>query len=139
MSFFVSVRSRELWSYKGQSSTSGNLSFRLEDNPFFTEYHIVVSCSNFDGEFAIGNITFNHISSDQSFFFDYILYHSSNFYKFEIWILPIGLYDINWKHNNGTPLYRFNGISFLYPYDNSLVIASLVGLVIVITILIQKK
>ncbi|MFX0075756.1 MAG: hypothetical protein ACFE96_09955 [Candidatus Hermodarchaeota archaeon] len=148
--FLISVQSREVWRFEGVGSgTSGELAFNLPWNPFYSEYLIEAS-EDFTQIYSVkeGSVRFYHISSNQSFFFEYSLFESgyySTSSERRTWRLLPGWYTIIWTNNDSTPCYTLLGMSFLYPMDEMYLFLS--GSVVVImslalinpTIKISKK
>ena len=140
--FLFSFQSRAIWKFSGVWSGSspwgGELTFNVPPNPLLSNKYVIEVSATFvyTGGHEGGNITFFHLASNQSFFFEYSLGDGQFIgteYESKIWILPSGIYNITWHHSDMNPHYKLIAASFLYPVDEIVVMVS--GLVCLIAVI----
>jgi hypothetical protein len=131
--FLFSFQSRVIWRYSGEWSGSspwgGELTFNVPPNPLFSNEYAIQASGTFVyvGGYEAGNITFFHLASNQSFFFEYSLgdgLYIGTESEEQIWILPSGMYNITWSNSDQHPHYKLIAASFLYPLDELVVMVS---------------
>lgn len=122
--FLFSVQSKVIWRFDGELSGSspwgGELNFNVPPNPLVSNKHVIEVSQYFSviGDREIGNVTFLHLSSNLSFFFEYFFGQGSykgTEYVSEIWFLPPGMYNITWNNDDSRPHYKLFAVSFFYP------------------------
>lgn len=131
--FLFSVQSKVIWRFDGVSSGSspwgGELTFNVPSNSLASNKYVIKVSESFSfiGQFERGNITFLHLASSQSFFFEYYLGESSlkgTESESETWILPSGMYNITWNNDDSSPHYKLIAASFFYPLDEIVILVS---------------
>ncbi|TKJ20714.1 MAG: hypothetical protein CEE42_14590 [Promethearchaeota archaeon Loki_b31] len=131
--FLFSVQSRLIWRFdgvwSGSSPWGGELTFNVPPKPLFSNRYIIHISDTFVtvGEYEEGNITFFHLASNQSFFFEYFLGEGpfiGTESEEQIWNLHSGMYNITWSNSDSHPHYKLIAASFLYPLDELVVMVS---------------
>ena len=127
------VQSRVVWNfdtdtYSGSPPWGGELTLNLPSNPLYSRYAIkITGYFYYSGEYVRGNLTFFHLASNQSFFFEYYLrdaYFIGEKSAEKFWFLPSGMYNITWTNSDRFPDYDLIGTSFFYPQDPIVIMIS---------------
>lgn len=131
--FLFSVQSKVIWRFDGVFSGSspwgGEFNLHVPPNPLASNKYVIKVSESFAyvGQYEQGNITFIHLASLQSFFFEYSL-GDGPFIGTEsesvMWILPSGMYNVIWNNGDAHPHYKLIAVSFFYPVDQIVILIS---------------
>jgi hypothetical protein len=113
----------------------GSDTLHIPRNPLGLNQYIikVIAHQPENSLYWIGNITFTHQETAETYFFRYVIGGSSTYFSDtaqEVWIVTSGAYDISWE-NTGDPLYfhynyEFSLAGLGYPNDKNIFILTIV-------------
>lgn len=116
------------WDFASQMHY-GNFTFDLPPNPLGDNRYCLEQCDHFTyiGSRSQGNTTWTHISSGQTFFFEYYL-GTGGYIGDEcasvIWMLPLGMYNITWYSTGFRMDYTLYATTIFSPNDLGALIIS---------------
>lgn len=130
--FVISVRSNLVWKYHRHSEKGGEATIIIPPTNFLlgNKYDVRVSAYFAYTSMAdtVGNLSFEHLETGETFFFQYILKGESMYMEtvreVKQWTMPPGEYNVKWNNSNTNYNYEIISHGFfsnpaygVYPYD----------------------
>jgi len=123
-----------LWEHRGQFlDYEGSIIQKIPPNPILGNLFIIRVSADFYNLYYMhysnsGNISFTHQESGRIFEFEYYLSQAEGDFDYEEkrWSLPSGTYNLSWVNLNCAYMYKLIKVGIGYPYNNVVVISSIV-------------